>query len=81
MASLRPGHVVAQVVEAELGVGPVGDVGGVGLALGRGVVDVRADPAHGEPEEAVELTHPLGVPGGQVVVDGDHVDARCRPGR
>ena len=27
----RVRHVVAQVVEAELGVGPVGDVGGVGL--------------------------------------------------
>ena len=27
----RDGHVVAQVVEAELGVRPVGDVGGVGL--------------------------------------------------
>jgi hypothetical protein len=31
------GHVVAQVVEAELVVGPVGDVGGVGLAARRGL--------------------------------------------
>jgi len=72
---LRPRHVVAQVVEPELGVGAVGDVGVVRLPLGRRIVDVRADPADGEAQEPVELAHPLRVPGGQVVVDGDHVDA------
>ena len=72
---LGPGHVVTQVVEPELGVGAVGDVRVVGLALGRAVLDVGSDPAHGQPEEPVELAHPLGVAGGQVVVDRDHVDA------
>ena len=67
------GHVVAQVVEPELGVGAVGDVGGVGRPLGHRVVDVGADPAHGQPEPSVEATHPLGVTGGQVVVHRDHV--------
>ena len=37
----RDGHVVAQVVEAELVVGAVGDAGGVGAALGLEVVDAR----------------------------------------
>ncbi len=67
-------HVVAQVVEAELVVGAVGDVGGVGVAallVGK-VVD---DDAGGHAEEAVDLAHPLGVALGEVVVDGDDVDA------
>ncbi len=67
-------HVVAQVVEAELVVGAVGDVRGVGgLALGG--VQVVDDQAHRQPQEAVHLAHPLGLELGQVVVDGDHVHA------
>ncbi len=67
-------HVVAQVVEAELVVGAVGDVRGVGgLALGG--VEVVDDQAHRKPQEAVHLAHPLGLELGQVVVDGDHVHA------
>ena len=67
------GHVVPQVVEAELVVGAVGDVGGVGglAVLGLDVVDHQA---HGEAQEAVDLAHPLAVALGQVVVDGDDVD-------
>ena len=67
-------HVVAQVVEAELVVRPVGDVRPVGL-LALPVVHAVLDDAHGEAQEAVEPAHPLGVALGQVVVDGDHVDA------
>ncbi len=66
------GHVVAQVVEAELGVGAVGGVGRVRLAARRRVERGLDDPdRHAEP--AVDRTHPLGVAAGQVVVDGDHV--------
>ncbi len=67
-------HVVAQVVEAELVVGAVGDVGGVGGAA-LVVVEIVDDDADGEAEELVDLAHPLGVALGQVVVDGDDVDA------
>ena len=67
-------HVVAQVVEAELVVRAVGDVGGVGLAA-LVVVEVVDDDADGEAEELVDLAHPLGVALGEVVVDGDDVDA------
>ena len=67
-------HVVAQVVEAELVVGAVGDVRAVGdLALG--VVQLVLDDADRHAEEAVDPAHPLGVAAGQVVVDGDDVDA------
>ncbi len=67
-------HVVAQVVEAELVVGAVGDVGGVG-GLAVGVGHVVLDDADGQAEEAVDLAHPLGVAARQVVVDGHHVHA------
>ena len=71
---LVDGHIVAEVVEAEFVVRAVGDVGGVGrAALGRRfVVDDEAD---GEAEEAIDLAHPFGVALGEVVVDGDDVDA------
>ena len=67
-------HVVAQVVEAELVVGAVGDVGGVG-DLPLGVVELVLDDADRHAEEAVDLAHPLRVAAGEVVVDGDDVDA------
>ena len=67
-------HVVAQVVEAELVVRAVGDVGGVSRAAGV-VVEVRHDDADFHAEEAVDAAHPLGVARREVVVDGDDVDA------
>ena len=73
----REFHVVAQVVEAELVVGAVGDVGGVGL-LARGIVQSGHDAADGQPEELVDLAHPGGVAPGQIVVDRDHVHALAR---
>src|SRR5450759_910173 len=76
---VRPGHVVAQVVEAELVVGAVGDVAGVRRAAHlRGLVG--QDDADGEAEVAVHPTHPLGVPAGEVVVDRDHVHTRAGQG-
>ncbi len=71
---MRVGHVVAQVVEAELVVGAVGDVGGVGgppLLGGH----LRQDHADVQAEEAVHAAHPLRVAFGQVVVDRDDVHA------
>ena len=67
-------HVVAQVVEAQLVVGAVGHVAGVGrLALL--VVEAVHDLADGEAEERIDLAHPVGVALGEVIVDGDDVDA------
>ena len=68
------GHVITQIVKAELVVGTVGDVGVVGrlLILAHDSVD---DQTHGQTHEAVDLTHPLAVALGQVIVDGDNVHA------
>ncbi len=90
-------HVVAQVVEAELVVGAVGDVGRVGLLardraqvlerlVGAPVVgveeigDVVLDDADGQADAVEDGAHPLRVALGQVVVDGDHVDAAAAHG-
>ena len=71
---LRPRHVVAQVVEAELVVGAVGDVA---VVLPAPLVGLhrREDHADLEPEEAVHAAHQLGLVLGQVVVDRDDVHA------
>ena len=69
---LRPRHVVAQVVEAELVVGAVGDVVAVlDAALRRG--HLRQDHADLQAQEPVDAAHVLGVAMGQVVVDRDDV--------
>ena len=67
-------HVVTQIVEAELGIGAIGDVGGIGgqLVLERHAV---LQQAHGHTQEAIDLAHPLGVALCQVVVNGNDVDA------
>ncbi len=67
-------HVVAEVVEAELVVGAEGDVGGISRAALR-VIEVVHDHAHREAQHFVKRAHPFGVAPGQVVVDGDDVDA------
>ena len=70
-------HVVPQIVEAELVVGPVGHVGGVGR-LAFGVGEPVHDAADGKPQKLVDLPHPLGVAPGEVIVDRHHVDALAR---
>ena len=67
-------HVVAQIVETELVIGAVGDIGGVGGALLLGL-HVRQVDAHRHAEELEDLPHPFGVAIGEVVVDRDDVHA------
>ena len=67
-------HVVAQVVEAELVVGAVGDVGGVLHPLGV-LVLAMDDHAVGQAEEIVDLPHPVGVTPSEVVVNRDDMNA------
>ena len=71
-----PCHVVTQVVEADLVVRHIGDVGFVGRAAG-GRVHVVLDHADRQAEESVERRHPLGVTLGKVIVDRDDVNARA----
>ena len=67
------GHaVVAEVVEAKLGVRAVGDVAVVLLAPLGGFHGVL-DAAHGEAEVLVEMPHPRRVAARQVVVHGDEL--------
>ncbi len=73
------GHVVAQVVEAELVVGAVGQVGGVGRAALVGQHRGLDEP-HRQAQEAVDAPHPFGVALGQVVVDRDHVHPEAAQG-
>ena len=76
---LVDGHVVAQIIEAELVVRAVGDIGGIGdTALPS--AEIVDDQADGETEEAVYLAHPLRVTLGQIVVDRDNVDALAGQG-
>ncbi len=70
----RRGHVVAQVVKAELRVGAVGDVAGVLLLAGR-VIIALLDRRNADPQRVIDRFHPFGIAAGQVVVDGDQVDA------
>ena len=69
-----PRHVVAQVVEAELVVRAVGDVGGVLLAAhGRGLAGDDASGRHAE--RAEDAAHELGLVAREEVVDRDDVHA------
>ena len=74
----RRHHVVAQVVEAELVVRAVRDVGEVrGAALRRARLGV-VEAADGEAEVAVQVPHPLRVAAGEVRVHRDEVRALAR---
>ncbi|KGE03265.1 hypothetical protein HRUBRA_02213 [Pseudohaliea rubra DSM 19751] len=66
------GHVVAEIIEAELVVGAVDHVAAVGGALLLRQL-AGADHAHLQTEELVERPHPAGVPAGEIVVHGDQV--------
>ncbi len=68
-------RVVAQVIETELVVGAVGDVGAVALAALGTVRLVAVDHVDGQAVEAEDRGHPLGVALGEVRVDRDDVDA------
>ena len=68
------GHVVAQVVEAELGVRAVHDVARVGLVLLLERLHVLQH-ADADAERVVDRAHPFGVAAREVVVDGDQVHA------
>ena len=72
-------HVVAQVVEAELAVGAVGDVSSVGIAPFI-TIHVVLQAARAHAQKAVDLAHPLAVALGEVVVHGDDVDALAGDG-
>ena len=74
------GHaVVSQIIKAEFTVRAVGDIALVLLASQLGHLVVLNDP-HAEPNESVELSHPLGVALGEVVIHCHHMHTASRKG-
>ena len=67
-------HVVAQIIEAELVVGGVSDIAVV-LIFALGIVEAVHDDADRKSEKFVDLPHPFGVALGEIIVDGDDMDA------
>ena len=67
-------HIVPQVVEAQLVVGAVGDVGVIGFFPFL-IVQIVDDQAYGQPQKTVQLAHPLRVAPGQIIVHRDDVNA------
>jgi len=72
-------HVVAQIVETELVVRAVRYVAGVSMLPGD-IIEVVDYDTHGKAEELIHRTHPFGIPFGEVIVDGHHVDAEAAQG-
>src|SRR5579871_5305539 len=70
-------HVVAQIIEAVLIIGAVGDVAAVTLAA-LIVVQIVHDNADRQPQPLVQPAHPLRVAFGQVVVHRDYVHTFAR---
>ena len=70
-------HVVTQVIETELVVGAVSDIGSIGFALFLRWLE-RCHDTDRQAQELVERAHPVGIPASQVVVHGYHVNALAR---
>ena len=67
-------HVVAEIVESELVVCPVGDVGMIGSAP-LVIIHPVNDDADTHAEKIVDRAHPRGIPLGQIVIDRHKMDA------
>ncbi len=67
-------HVVAQVIEAVLVVGAVGDVAAV-ILVAFLIAQIVDNHAHRHAQTLIDAPHPVGIALGQVVVDRDDVDA------
>ena len=72
-------HVVAEIIEAELVVGAVSDVACV-RRLSLRITHVMLYDSNGHSEESIDAPHPLRVSSGEVVIDGDDVDALATEG-
>ena len=70
---LLSGHIVAQIVEAELIIGAECDVAAIGVAALFRVRFGLIDAVHAQTVELIEGTHPLRVTLSQIVIDSDHM--------
>ena len=67
-------HIIPQVVKAHFVVGAVGNVAGIG-GPALGVIHIMHDNAYGHAHKAEDVSHPLALKFGQIVVDGDDMHA------
>jgi hypothetical protein len=72
VASGRRTHVVAEIIETKLVIGPVGNVASVGL-LTLQDRHVALDGPDSQPQPHVQRSHPFHVASSQVIVDRHHV--------
>ena len=77
--ALADHHVVPQVVEAQLVIGAVGDIAGIGRPALL-AVQIMHDQAHAQAQEPVHLAHPLAVAAGEVIVHRHDVHALAPQG-
>ena len=67
-------HVVAQIVETKLVVSAVGYVGRICIPALL-ITNIWYDHTDRHAQELVDLAHPFGVATGEIIVNGDNVDA------
>ena len=67
------GHVIPEVVKTEFIVGPICDIRIISRLFCI-IAHTLDNAAHGQAQESIYLSHPLGVSPGQIVVDGHHMD-------
>ncbi|OPZ69589.1 MAG: hypothetical protein BWY83_01927 [bacterium ADurb.Bin478] len=67
-------HIIAQIIESELIVGAIGNVGIVDLAPFRRI-QLVVQRLGGQAEELVDLAHPLAVALGEIIVHRDQMGA------
>ena len=66
-------HVIAKIIKTVLIIGPIDNIAGIRLSLGFWVLTRHGSP-HCQPQEFINLTHPLSITAGQVIVYCDNVD-------
>ncbi len=72
-------HIVAQIIKAEFVVRAVCDIGGIGIAALL-IRQIRNDATGAQAHETVDLSHPVGVALGEVIIDGNHMHALAGQG-
>ena len=67
-------HIVAKVIETKFVIGPISDIGGVRLAAFI-VIETMDDAANAHADALINTAHPFGIAAGEIIIDGDDVDA------
>ena len=72
-------HIVAQVIKAQLIIGRIGNVGGIGV-FALVIVHLMGDAANPQPHGFMHLAHPIGIALRQIIIDRDHMHRLARQG-